>query len=74
MNGVATSLAQGSTFSVGGQFFQISYRAEGGVFDAGAGLGNDVALMAVPEPAGFTSLLGGLGLLVALRRFRRTAA
>ncbi len=33
--------------------------------------GNSVALLAVPEPGAITSLLGGLGMLLGLQRFRR---
>ncbi len=49
LNGVATDLSQGAKFvePVSGQTFQISYRAEGSTFDAGAGNGNDIMLMAV---------------------------
>ena len=44
LNGVATVLSQGATFILGGVSFQISYRAEGNVFDMGAGKGNDIMI------------------------------
>jgi fibronectin-binding autotransporter adhesin len=57
----------GETYSFGGQAFQISYFGDsvGNTFDGG----NDVVLMAIPEPAAAT-LLGGLGALGLLRRRR----
>ena len=36
-----------------------------------ADAGNDVTLTAIPEPGSAVSLLGGLGCLVGLQRFRR---
>ena len=56
----------GGTYNLGGQDFKISYFGDsaGNTFTGG----NDVVLMAIPEPA--TALLGGLGLLVLLRRRR----
>ena len=44
LNATPTVLAQGATFTVGGVSFQISYRAEGNVFDMGAGKGNNIML------------------------------
>lgn len=48
-NGAATDLSQGATFVEpnSGQNFQISYRAEGSTFDAGAGNGNNIMLRVV---------------------------
>jgi len=59
----------GNTYNLGGQDFQISYF--GKHTGSGAGTftgGNDVVLMAIPEPT--SALLGGLGLLALLRRRR----
>jgi len=52
LNGVPADLSQGATFiePSTGQNFQISYRAEGATFDAGAGLGNDIMLRVVSSP------------------------
>ncbi|MHA3772945.1 beta strand repeat-containing protein [Verrucomicrobiota bacterium sgz303538] len=70
INGVA--FTPGASFFVGGQEFQLSFQGEGGVFNAGAGLGNDVVLRAVPEPASMLMLLAGATLL-GLRRPSRSA-
>ena len=55
------------TFNVSGQEYQITYQANFEDAPSFTG-GNDVALMAVPEPA--AALLGGLGMLGLLRRRR----
>ena len=60
----------GSTYTLGGQDFQISYF--GNQTSPGIGTftgGNDVVLMAIPEP-NVAALLGGLGALMLLRRRR----
>jgi autotransporter-associated beta strand protein len=53
LNGVATDLSQGATFvdPITLKTFQISYRAEGTTFDAGAGNGNDIMLQVVQSAA-----------------------
>jgi len=50
--------------------FKISYRADSSLTNAGnfgTLLGNDVALLVVPEPGTAGLLSGGLGLLLGLR-------
>lgn len=54
------------------QPYLISYFAEGGVFDAGSGFGNDIALRVVPEPGSVALILGGVAMLA--RRRRRSQA
>ena len=59
----------GSTYTLGGQQFQISYF--GNHTGGGAGTftgGNDVALRVIPEPN--AALIGGIGALLLLRRRR----
>jgi len=71
LNGAATDLSQDAIFTFSGQQFQISYVAATG---SGMTGGNDVALMAVPEP-GAVALLGlGLTTLLWRARARRTLA
>jgi autotransporter-associated beta strand protein len=60
----------GNTYTLGGQQFQISYF--GNQTSPGVGTftgGNDVVLMAIPEP-NVAALLGSLGILALLRRRR----
>ena len=61
-------------FSTGGYNFLVSYSADFGSGAFGVDQGQDVALeviAAVPEPCSAIALLGGLGTLVGLQRFRR---
>jgi uncharacterized protein with beta-barrel porin domain len=68
--GTFTGLADNAVFNIGPTQFQITYDADFGSLAMDGG--NDVALLVlVPEPGSFTALLGGLGLLTGLRRFRR---
>jgi fibronectin-binding autotransporter adhesin len=67
ISGTFTDLANHSTFSQGGSSFQISYFGDS-ASNSFTG-GNDVVLMAVPEPT-VAALLGGLGALGLLRRRR----
>ena len=69
LNGAATDLSQGAYFSSGGQAFLISYTADsvGGTFTGG----NDVALLAVPEPSTWALLGLGFGALVWRSGLRR---
>lgn len=67
ITGTFTGLAEGDTvYSSGGLDWKISYTADS-VTNSFTG-GNDIALMAIPEPS--AALLGGLGLLALLRRRR----
>jgi autotransporter-associated beta strand protein len=67
ITGTYATYAQGANVALyDGLFWNISYTADSvaGTFTGG----NDIALMAVPEPR--AALLGGLGLLALLRRRR----
>lgn len=66
LNGVATTLTQGSSFFLGGQEFLISYTGDsaGNTFTGG----NDLTLQAVPEPTTWALIGLGLGVLLLARR------
>jgi fibronectin-binding autotransporter adhesin len=69
VTGTFFDLANGATFSTTGQFFRISYFDDAstpGIFELAGG--NDVSLLAVPEPGSAVLLLGGLALLAGRRR------
>lgn len=74
VGGTFASLPEGSVFTAtNGQDYRISYQAEFGIttdVNFGTAVGNDVALMAIPEPGAAVSLLSGLGMLLAMRRRR----
>jgi fibronectin-binding autotransporter adhesin len=68
INGTFAGLADDAIFASGGQVFQISYNADtvSGSFNLAGG--NDIALMAIPEPASLILMGGGLILLSSRRR------
>jgi hypothetical protein len=61
-----------NTITFGGQEFAISYSASAGANTFTGG--NDVALMAIPEPSTWAMLAAGLGVLVGTQRSRKRAA
>jgi hypothetical protein len=73
VNGTFSNLADGDQFAVGSgagaTALRISYFGDSAT-NAFTG-GNDIVLSVIPEPASLTSLVGGLGLLLGLRRLRR---
>lgn len=69
LNGVTTDLSQGALFTVSGQQFQISYTAD---VSSGEFLGgNDLALLAVPEPSTWALLACSLMSLMSVMILRR---
>jgi autotransporter-associated beta strand protein len=58
-----------STITLGGQLFAVSYTANYGA-NQFSGTGNDIALMAIPEPSVVASILFGSAFLLGLRRRR----
>ena len=73
-NGTVTvvgSLSEGSFVNYGSQTFTLTCLAnfEGNSFTGG----NDVALLAIPEPGAWPMLLGGFGMLLGFQRSRRAS-
>lgn len=58
-----------NTITLGGQVFAISYTADFGSNSFTGG--NDVAIMAIPEPNSFAILAAGIGMALGMQRFRR---
>lgn len=67
VTGTFNGLAEGVVFSSGGSAFRITYEADSASSDFMGG--NDVAIMAIPEPT--TPLLCGVAALALLRRRRK---
>ena len=69
LNGITTTLSEGSVFTLGSQDFQITYGANsaGNSFTGG----NDIAVIAVPEPGTWAMLAGGFCVLMFVQRIRR---
>jgi autotransporter-associated beta strand protein len=69
INGTPTALNEGAQFTVNSQQYKITYQANftGNSFTGG----NDVALMAIPEPNALFSLCGGMAVVLWRRRRSR---
>jgi hypothetical protein len=59
-------------FLLAGQIWQISYFDDASTPGFELAGGNDVTLLAVPEPGAVVSLIGGIGVLLGLRRYRKS--
>lgn len=66
LNGVTTTLTEGSIFSWNSQQWQITYQADFGTTSFTGG--NDLALQAIPEPSTWALLGAGLAALAVYRR------
>lgn len=74
-NGTFSGYADDSQFTLGANTWTINYNdtvAGSNILGGGSGA-NYVTIAAVPEPGAAVSLLGGLGILLGLRRRRTTA-
>jgi hypothetical protein len=73
LNGVNTTLTQGSAFNFGVNTFEISYTGNLGT-TAFAGAGNDLVLRvaAIPEPSTYALIASGLVALAFLRRRKKS--
>lgn len=74
VTGEFQGLANGAIFVQGGQIWQISYFDDASTPGFELAGGNDVTLLAIPEPGAIASLIGGLGALLGMQRFRRRRA
>ncbi len=73
VSGLFAGLPNEALFTMGGQVFQISYFDDAStpdIFETEGG--NDISLLAVPEPTSTGALIAGLGMLLGGRRFRRS--
>lgn len=70
VTGTFQGLANGAIFPQSGQIWQISYFDDAATPGFELAGGNDVTLLAVPEPGAIVSLIGGLGVLLGFRRGR----
>ena len=69
-NTLAPSFSGGfNTITIGSQEYAINYHSDGGAFNDGIP-GNQIALMAIPEPQTWVMLISGIGMLSLLRRRR----
>jgi fibronectin-binding autotransporter adhesin len=68
VQGTFYSLPNGATFNVAGQDFIISYQDDASTPEFELTGGNDVSVMAVPEPGSSMLLIGGLLTIVGLGR------
>lgn len=66
ISGTFSGYGEGSTFLLGSQSFMLTYQGDSGTQSFTGG--NDLAVMAIPEPS--SALMGGLGLLMLLRKRR----
>lgn len=70
-SGTLNGIGEGGSIFISGQEFQISYTSDFATGFTVGGSGNDVALLAVPEPSAVVSILSGVGMLLGFRRRRR---
>jgi fibronectin-binding autotransporter adhesin len=70
VQGTFYGLPQGATFTVGSQAFVISYEDDASTPGFELSGGNDIAVMAVPEPGSVTLLLAGVLTFLGSRRRR----